>query len=378
MWYLSSRKRQGGQLLPIAAAAFLVMCALAGLAIDASRDYLDKRNAQNAADFAVLAAAKQMSFSSSLSSPITSGSATVQAAHDFAANNGFSTIYNNNCDSTAGGGFTTSWFDVTGVPCGATVGFNTKVSVNQPAVALPGDPISAACTGAAQFTCVQVVITSRISELFTSILGIPFAYVTVAAAAQTSLPSSSFDAPPPNALTIYQPQSGCDTNKQQCFDETKPVSRSLMSCSGGTNNCPTFWVNQGTAPQFNGFDGSLLTPPADYTAVSSAGDMVIQDRTTICDPYNGGICSKNTAIGPGGFAVAGGSKLYCSKIGGGGGSTTPCTTTGQANLNEIDGNQTGYAAPIYWHPTVDTSGQARLRGGDSERKPRLRPVRRPH
>src|ERR1700680_197068 len=208
MWYMSSRKRQSGQLLPIAAAAFLVMCALAGLAIDASRDYLDKSNAQNAADFAVLAAAKQMSFSTNLNSAITANSSTVHAAHDYAANNGFSTIYSNTCDSTSGGGFTTSWFDVAGPACNATVGFNTKVSVNQPAVNLPGSPVAAVCTGAAQFTCVQVVITSRIAELFTSVLGISYAYVTVGSAAQTALPASSFDAPPPNALTLYPPQSG--------------------------------------------------------------------------------------------------------------------------------------------------------------------------
>src|ERR1700674_5147043 len=109
MWYMTSRKRQSGQLLPIAAAAFLVMCALAGLAIDASRDYLDKRNAQNAADFAVLAAAKQMTFSSNLNNPIVANSSAVHAAHVYAANNGFSTIYGNCCDSVAGGGFTTSW-----------------------------------------------------------------------------------------------------------------------------------------------------------------------------------------------------------------------------------------------------------------------------
>src|ERR1700687_1035972 len=128
MWNMTSRKRQSGQLLPIAAAAFLVMCALSGLAIDASRDYLDKRNAQNAADFAVLAAAKQMSFGSSLSTPITSGSGAVRAAHDYAANNGFSTIYNNKCDVATGGGFYTSWFAVGGAPWHATGGFNTKGS----------------------------------------------------------------------------------------------------------------------------------------------------------------------------------------------------------------------------------------------------------
>src|SRR6202163_2388822 len=355
MWYMSSRKRQSGQLLPIAAAAFLVMCALAGLAIDASRDYLDKRNARNAADFAVLAAAKQMSFGSNLSSPITTGSGAVQAVHDYAANNGFPTIYNSNCDSTAGGGFTTSWFDVTGVACGATVGFNTKVSVNQPTVALPGNPVAAACLGANKFTCLQVVITSRIAEMFTSVMGIPYAYVTVAAAAQATLPSSSFDAPPPNAVTIYQPasvQSGCKPVQQQCFDETKPAARALMSCTGGTNNCPTFWARSGTQPKIYGYDGSILTPAGDYTALSSAGDMVMQDRTTICDPYNGVACVANSAKGTSGFSLAGGSKLYCSKFGTGAVSLTPCTTTGQTTLNEIDANQTGYSSPANWTPIV--------------------------
>jgi Flp pilus assembly protein TadG len=345
-------------MLPIAAAAFVVMCALAGLAIDASRDYLSKRNAQNAADFAVLAAAKQMSFASNLNNPIAANSPAVHAAHDYAANNGFSTNYGNGCDSTAGGGFTTSWFDVTGLACTATAGFNTKVSVNQPAIDLPGSPVAAVCKGTGKYTCVQVVITSRIAELFTSVVGINFAYVTVGAAAQTALPSSSFDAPPPNAVTIYQPQSGCVPAQQQCFDETKPVARALLSCTGGTNNCPTFWARPGTAPKIYGYDGSILTPAGDYAALRSNGDMVMQDRTTICDPYNGVTCAANVAKGPSGFAVPGSSKLYCSKFGLAAVSLTPCTTTvpaGQAASNEIDSNQAVWSVPGYWYPTVDTS-----------------------
>src|SRR5579872_883907 len=356
-WYLSSdRRRQRGQILPIAAAGFLVMAALAGLAIDASRDYLVKRDAQNAADFAVLAASKQMTMSGNLSGPLTAGSAALQAAHDFAANDGFNTIYSNGCNVSSGSAFSATWFDVGGPACNATTGFTNKVTVNSPPVALPGNPIPQACQGAGQFTCVQVVITTRVAELFTSALGIQFAYVTVAAAAQATLPSSSFSAPPPNALVIYQPQSGCVPASQQCFDETKPVSRSLLSCSGGTNNCPTFWVKQGTSPGFYGYDGSVLTPAGDYTTVQSNGDMVIQDRTTFCDPYNGATCSQNTATGLQGFAVPAGTKLYCSKIGGGGSSTTPCTTTGQATLNEIDSRQTGWQSLAYWYPTVDLTG----------------------
>jgi hypothetical protein len=354
--WCSSRKRQSGQMLPIAAAAFVVMCALAGLAIDASRDYLVKRNAQNAADFATLAAAKQMAMGTTLSIPIAPNSAAVHAAHDFADNNGFPTIFSNACDTSTPASFSATWFDVGGPSCGATTGFNNKVTVRTPPVALPGSPVPLVCQGAGAYSCVQVEITARVAELFTAVLGIPFAYVTVGASAQATLPVSIVNLPPPNALVLYQPQAGCVKASQQCFDETKPVTRTQLSCSGATDNCPTFWVRSGSSPKLYGYDGSTLTPAGDYTALQSNGDMVVQDRTTICDPYNGATCAQNVAIGAAGFAVPAGTKLYCSKIGGGGSSTTPCTTTGQAPLNEIDGNQTPWLTPAYWFPSVDTSG----------------------
>jgi hypothetical protein len=361
-WYCSSRKRQGGQVLPIAAAAFLVMCALAGLAIDTSRDYLVKRQAQNAADFAVLAASKQMTLSGNLSIPISSGSTALQAAHDYAANNGFTTLYPGGCDVAGPSSFTTTWFDVVGPPCGATAGFNSKVTVNSPPVSLPGAPVPPVCQGAGAFSCVQVVITARISELFTSVLGISNAYVTVGASAQAVLPGGSFDAPPANAVTLYQPtsvQGGCIPATQQCFDETKPVSRALLSCTGGTNNCPTFWALPGTQPKIYGYDGSVLTSPSDYTALRSAGDMVIQDTTTICDPYGGVACSAGTTTGARGFGLQGGSKVYCKSITG---VNAPigCTTTGPppapaASLSKISSNETNWISG-YWYPAVDTSG----------------------
>jgi hypothetical protein len=280
----------------------------------------------------------------------------VQAAHDFAANNGFNTIYSNACDASSGAAFSATWFDVAGLGCNATSGFVNKVTLHSPPIALPGNPIPLACQGAGQYSCVQVVITASIAELFTNIIGIPIAFVTVAASAQATLPTSTINLPPPNALILYQPQSGCD-KKNQCFDETKPAARTLLSCSGATNNCPTFWGRPGTAPKIYGYDGSVLTPGGDYTTVQSNGDMVIQDRTTICDPYNGLTCSQNTAIGAAGFAVPAGSKLYCTKIGGGGtGLAPPCTTTGQPTLNELDSNETPWSNPYYWYPTVDTTG----------------------
>jgi uncharacterized membrane protein len=215
----SSRGRQSGQLLPIAAVAFILMCGLAGLAIDSSRDYLMKRQAQNAVDFATLAAAKQMSLSGSLNGPLASNSNAVVVAHDFAAINGFPTIYSNGCDSSTGASFSATWFDVSGVPCNATKGFTNKVTVNSPAVAFASYPVPAACSGPGQYACLQVVITTGIPQLFTNILGIGNVYVTVAATAQVTLPASAFNTPPPNALILYQPQAGCDPAHQQCFNE---------------------------------------------------------------------------------------------------------------------------------------------------------------
>jgi Flp pilus assembly protein TadG len=358
-WYCSSRRRQKGQILPIAAAAFLIMCGLAGLAIDASRDYLTKRNAQNAADFATLAAAKQMTLLGSINSPIAANSTTVHAAHDFAANNGFTTLYSNGCDVSSGTAFSATWFDAAGPSCNATNGFINKVTINSPPVNLPGSPVPLSCLGTGKFSCVQVVITTRISQLFTAVLGISFAYVTVGASAQAALPASAFDAPPPNAITLYQPgskQGGCPGG-QQCFDETKTAARTLLSCNGGSNNCPTLWVQSGAVSEFDGYDGSVFSPSRDLTTLQSAGDMVLQSQTTFCDPYNGGVCAMNIAKGVAGFAVPGGTKLYCSGYAAGAGAT-PCTNAVQPTLNKIYGNQIGWTSPTDWFPIVSTSGLA--------------------
>jgi len=347
-------RRQSGQLLPIAAVAFLLMCGLAGLAIDSSRDYLVKRQAQNAVDFATLAAAKQLSLSGSLNGPLAPNSNPVKVAHDFAANNGFDTIYSNGCDTSGGGTFTATWFDVGGLPCNATSGFTNKVTINSPPIGFAGYPVPTGCSGAGQYSCLQVAITVGIPQVFTNIFGVGNIYVTVAATAQVTLPQSAFNLPPPNALILYQPQAGCATGQQQCFDETKAVGRSQLTCSGGTNNCPTFWTKAGV--DIYGYDGATLTPASDLTTLQSNGDMVIQQRTTICDPYNGAVCAHNTVIGGRGFATSNGSKVYCSKFGAGAAIITPCTTTGQAGLQELDASQTPFSPLFYWTPTVDTSG----------------------
>ena len=353
-----SRRRQSGQILPIAAAGFLVLAAIAGLAIDASRDYLVKRDAQNAVDFAALAAAKEMTLSGNVSAALSTGSAPVVAAHDFAANNGFPTNYNTTCDSTVGGGFTTSWFDVGGLACSATSGFTNKVTVNSPAVALPGAPVPPVCVGAGQFACVQVVITTSVAELFTSVLGVKSVYITVGASAHATLPGSSVNAPWPAALVLYETQLGCVASATtQCFNESKPVARASMNCTTGTNNCPTFWAANGTTPLINGYDGQYMNTPTDITAIQSNGDLVLQSQTTFCDPYGGNAanCQSTKIVGAKGYGVPAGSNVYCSKYGAGATIITPCTTTGQSGLSELDSNQASWTAAAYWQPAVDTS-----------------------
>lgn len=352
---MSRSRRQAGQVLPIAVVIFVVLCAIAGLAIDGSRDYLIKRNAQNAADFAALAAAKQLALSGNLNQVVTSGSTPVLAAHDFAANNGFGTIYSTGCDVTSGGAFTATWFDQAGVPCGATSGFTNKVSVHSPAIDIPGSPAPPICLGASQYSCLQVTITTQVAQLFASVLGIPTAYVTVGGTAHATLPGVLYNTPPPNALVLYEPYSGCDRTSQ-CFSAASPASRANLICDSAAN-CPTFWVRPGASINVYGYDGAVLTPAVDKTTLQSNGAMVVQSRTTICDPYNSAVCAPNTVVGTNGFAVAGGAPVYCSIYGAGAtGNSTPCTTTGQTGLQELDARQTSFASPSYWTPSVSTSG----------------------
>lgn len=343
---------QGGQVMPIAVIIFIVLCGVAGLAIDSSRDYLTKRDAQNAADFAAIAAAKQIALSGNVSSAVVSGSSAVIAAHDFAANNGFGTIYSTGCDASFGSSFSATWFDTSGTPCTATTGFTNKVSVHSPAVDLPSSPVPPICKGPAQYTCLQVTITTKVAELFASVLGISTAYITVGGTAHATLPGVLYNTPPPNAMVLYEPYSGCAL--QQCFNAAQAPSRApLLTCSG-TGNCPTFWVQPNAGIDIYGYDGAVLNPSTDQTTLQSNGAMVVQGRSTLCDPYSGVACVHNAVVGSKGFAVAGGAPVYCSSYGGAANST-PCSTTGSPAPAELDAAQTSFNPPSYWTPSVDTS-----------------------
>jgi len=347
-----------GQAILVMALGMVVLVAIAGLAIDSSNLYLTRRQAQNATDFAALAAGKQLAAATfTLAAPPASGDPSVMAAHDFASLNGFPTVYSTSCDAATSSTFAATWFDAAGPSCGATAGFKTKVQVNVPAVAANGLPVPDTCTGAARFSCFQVTVTQRVDTFFERTFGIVNTYFTVSAVVLTTPAIQGYTLPPPVAVYLYQPQSGCQQGQQQCFDESQAASRTLLSCAG-SSNCPTFWVVNGTAPSFNGTDGGSSIPVAgDMPTLQSNGDMVIQDKTVFCDPYNGATCSGSNAVGTKGFALASGSKLYCSGFTAGGtrNGLIDCTTTGQSGLKQVAGKETTFTSLGSWNPSIDTS-----------------------
>lgn len=347
-----------GQAILIMALGIVLLIGIAGLAIDTSNLYLVRRQAQNATDFAALAAGKQLAAAPfTLTTAPASGDASVHAAHDFAALNGFPTVYSTNCDVSSANTFTATWFDAAGPACSATSGFKTKLRVDVPPVSVNGLPVPVSCTGAGQWSCFQVTVTQRVDTVFERTFGILNTYFTVSAVVYTTPAFQSFSLPPPVAVYLYQPQSGCNGVGTQCFDESSPPLRRSLTCSAG-NNCPTLWVQNGTAPSFFGTDGAASIPVAgDVPTLQSNGDIVLQDKTVFCDPYNGAVCSPNGAVGAKGFSLASGSTLYCSGLTGGGSynGLTSCTTSGQPALKALAGKETTFSAKT-WTPSVDTSG----------------------
>ncbi len=347
----SRLRRRRGQTVVITALMFVVLFGFAALALDAGRLYLVFRNAQNAADAAALAAGKRMAGGVRTAPPSSSNDPAVTAAHDWAASDGFATIRATTCDLTTLTQFTTVWYDVPGVtPCGAGTGFNVSVAIYAPPQTLTSDCQSA------PYNCLQVVITQRVQNYLMGVLGQPVSTITSSASVFAEVSGAALSVPPPTGLTLYQPQAGCGGLGQQCFSEALLPQRSQLSCAAGAN-CPTFWVQPGTHPVIIGLDGSLLASPADITAMQSNGDMVVQDATTICDPYTNVTCVAGSAVGAKGFALSAGSTLYCSSSTPAVLAPIPCKTPGPgaAALGTLSGNETTPFTMPTWQAIVDTS-----------------------
>jgi len=341
--------RRRGQTIPIIALVLLVLVAFAGLAIDGVHVYLVKRQAQNAADAAALAAGKQLVANGVVTGPPgSSGAPSVTAAHELASVNGFATLLSSGCDSATGSQFSAIWFDASAA-CGSNT-LLTRVIVHTP----PIGPMPPDCQ-AIPFNCFQVVVTKQVSNYLMGILGIPTTYVTATATVLAQPAGPLIGTPPPTAVYLYEPTKAACSGGQSCFDQGNPPQRSQLSCG----NCPTFWVRDAAGPVLGGIDGKLMLSKSDQPVVQSNGDMLLQDDTTICDPYGGATCTAGTATGSDGFGIASGSTLYCAGFAGGGTANglTGCTATGQSSLNHMISKEVPFTNEL-WAPTVSTAGLA--------------------
>jgi len=338
---------------------FVVLFGFAGLALDAGHLYLVHRNTQNAADAAALAAGKRLAGSQWTGPPTSSNDLSTKAAHDIAASDGVPTTLNTLCDKTTPNSpqpglsqFSTTWYDTT-VACGAATGFTSSISIYS-----PPQTLTPHCT-TTPYNCMQVVITRQVQNYLMGILGTASTTITASAAVFSEPAGAVLSVPAPIAVYLYQPQSGCNSLNQGCFDETKPPQRSLLNCKG-TPNCPTLWIQTGSTPLIAGINGSIVSSGTDTVATEANGDVVLQDATgtTICDPFGGATCNPQVVTGVKGFALAAGSKVYCSTFAGGGspGAYTPCTTAGPggAALGPVYSNETAFTA-LTWTSSVDTS-----------------------
>ena len=344
----ASRRRQRGQALVVLVLCLMVVLGFAGLAVDAGHTYLIKRDVQNAADAAALAAGKQLYGSLQTAPPSASRPGAAQAAWAYASNNGYATTYStSSCFTDSGSGssetFTATWVD-TG-SCSTPSGANTVVTVHDPPVTAPdGTAVPVACTGTTRFNCFQVLIESKVVNYIMPVFGFNSTTVTANAVVIATPLGQVTGNPPPYAVYLYEPAPA--------FDGTKPASRTQLNCPEGstesTITCPTFWTENGS-PTIVGAGGGT-----EAAAVNSAGDLVIQGQTTICDGNY--TCTKNQtqASGAQGFAVQTGSTVWCKQLNG---ASTGCTTSVEPALQQLWGQQVGYTTQS-WAPVVDTSGLA--------------------
>ena len=360
-------EQRRGQTMVIFALIFVVLIGFAGLSLDATHLYLVQHTAQKAADAAALAAGKRLAGATQQSPPSSSTDLAAIAAHDFAGADGFITTQVAACEGQAPSGsltrFTATWYDVAGLGCGATSGFNTGVTI-----AVPPYNLTPHCQ-VSPYNCMQVIVQSRVQNFLMGSLGIPTSMVQASASVYAQPSGTLFSYPYPVAVYLYEPavatMASCPAG-QQCFDRTKVPARSLLSCSTAGSNCPTYWARPEASNLIVGVDGTTLTPAQDTVAVQSNGDMVMQGAIgdQFCDPYGVGVtgCQLGRAIGSKGYALASGAIAYCASSGGAGTrAPIPCTGTGTvgSTTTAAYGNETAWDTSHQWIPRVDTSGLRR-------------------
>lgn len=375
------RGSQRGQVLPLVGMTILLLTAVAGATIDLGHEFVTKRQLQSAADSAALAGATTLQGTSPTIYTTTPAwdDPLVYAAHDYAAANGFATVFPTRATGSSaqyhspacysGGGdepFQEMFFDSAhGTSCTngfPTTGFTTAVQVNVPPITQPGFPaVPTQCLPGSgnPDNCVQVVVYQDVTNYIMGIFGQGSEYLVGVATGYANPGSTGVTLPGSYAVYLYEPATGCSG---QCYIPAAPLSKGALNCTGLGNNCPTLWSNDlqggggggGGGATIEGLDGSTLSPPAHTTPAESAGHVVNQvNPLAFCDPYGGATClSTQAPVGTYGYALGTGANIYCSGVQSGSPSNACTNTTPPGGLENITGNQVGYASSPYTPPAV--------------------------
>jgi hypothetical protein len=197
-----------GQALVIIALAIVVLAGMAGLVVDGGNAFLDRRNAQNAADSAVLASALAR-----IKGDPNWGGAAIESA----AGNG----YNND-------------------------GVRNKVELHSP-------PANGPYTGDINY--VQVVITSHVPTYFARVIGRTELVNVVQATARTKLPEVK-ELLDGHALVSLAPTSDCNNDKSFWVhgEATLSVSGGGVFVNSDNNTCALFQNGSGSIRVADGYD----------------------------------------------------------------------------------------------------------------------------
>ena len=421
------RRGSRGQAMPLVGLVLAVVTGFVALGVDLGHQFAQKLIGQSAVDSAAISAAYQLEHNPlHLVSGVLLGvplwnDPSVAAAHDYVAADGFATAWPAELEAAclpashnSTSQFSEEFFDAsyTG-PCTATPSsFATEVVVNVPPLTYGSSSLPNSCNPNLHppgypDNCIQVVVVQRVSNFIMQVFGAASEELTTVATGFAS-PVVGVNLPSAVAVQLYE-QTSCEAavgNSPcvlpatgacspgagspaafQCFNEDHPPQKTTPSCSGSSDNCPTFFAETNANVQIEGADGTLVAPGAAHIpAVSSAGDIVDQSSSvTMCDAFNfvsgspAGKCTPGQPrSGDQSFMLAPSAALYCNAI-----STNPntgntpptpppvvpssglgqsCTQTGvgtssppaysNTNVGTVYGNPTAYVAPTTWTPVA--------------------------
>lgn len=264
---------ESGSILAVTALSLVVILGILGFAIDVGHFRYVKRNLQNAADAAALAAALE-----SRTCGTTSACAAMQSAAQTAlAENGLTaTTTLTNCSGTPGSGIT--------------------LTVNNPPCAVASDPNSG------QTNYAEAIVQQKVHTYFAGIVGVPSVNVVARAEAGRGVGGPCIYALDPTgpAITIL---AGVIVNSR-CPVVDESASSNALSCvvgvflyapkisiSGGTDGllCLAHSTPQTYVPAPNPRD-PVAYLPAPPTANNACG-------TSTSSPYNGSSSAVNVILG---------------------------------------------------------------------------------